>query len=80
MGDGAQRNKGLTLCTDSFSFKEVVLLMNILKLKFDLNTSIHLEKGKPRIYISLPELNKVRALLEPHMHLSMKYKLDGYKK
>ena len=38
MGDGAKRNKGITLCTDCFSFKEVVILMNILKIKFVVNT------------------------------------------
>lgn len=80
MGDGAIRNKGLTLCTDSFSFEGVVVLMNILKLKFDLNTSILLEKGKPRIYISLTELNKVRSALEPYIVPSMKYKLNGYRR
>mgnify|MGYP004722475207 CR=1 FL=1 len=30
MGDGAKRNKGLTLCTDSFTLNEVIILMNIL--------------------------------------------------
>lgn len=40
MGDGAKLNKGLVLCTDSFSVGDVVKLMNVLKLKFDINTTL----------------------------------------
>lgn len=29
MGDGAKRNKGITLCTDGFTLYEVVTLINI---------------------------------------------------
>jgi len=75
MGDGAKKNKGITLCTDSFSFKEVIILMNILKIKYDINTSIHLEKNKPRIYINRLELNKVLAEMKPFFTESMLYKI-----
>jgi len=41
MGDGAKNNKGLVLCTDSFTIQEVVKLMNVLKIKFNIhNTTI----------------------------------------
>ena len=33
MGDGAKRNKGLVLCTDSFSISDVVKLSNVLRIK-----------------------------------------------
>lgn len=36
MGDGIKQEKGIMLCTDSFSLKEIILLMNILKIKFDI--------------------------------------------
>jgi len=32
MGDGAKLNKSIVLCTDSFSLREVIILMNVLKL------------------------------------------------
>jgi hypothetical protein len=54
MGDGAKRNKGITLCTDGFTFKEV--LMNNLKIKYNINSTMHIEKHKPRIYINEKEL------------------------
>ena len=76
MGDGAKKNKGITLCTDSFSFKEVVLLMNILKIKFDINSTMHLEKSKPRIYINYSELQKILPSIKPYIVKSMLYKLS----
>lgn len=76
MGDGAKRNKGITLCTDSFSFKEVIILMNILKIKYDINSTIHLEKHKPRIYINKSELLKIRPHIEPYFVRSLLYKIS----
>ena len=40
MGDGSKRGRGLVLCTDSFSLKDIILLMNILKIKFDIDSTI----------------------------------------
>jgi LAGLIDADG DNA endonuclease family len=59
MGDGAKKNKGIILCTDSFTFKEVIILMNILLIKYNIKSYIHLEKCKPRIYITYKELLKI---------------------
>jgi hypothetical protein len=76
MGDGSKKNKGITLCTDSFSFKEVVILMNILKIKFNINSTMHLEKYKPRIYINNYELQKILFNIKPYIVKSMIYKLS----
>lgn len=35
-GDGEARNYGLILCTDSLTIQEVVKLMNVLMLKYQL--------------------------------------------
>jgi len=32
MGDGAKLNKSIILCTNSFSLREVIILINVLKL------------------------------------------------
>lgn len=60
MEDGAKLNKGLVLCTDSFTLLEVINLCNVLKIKYDINTTIPGWKlNKPRIYIlekSMPKL------------------------
>jgi hypothetical protein len=45
MGDGGRVNKGLMLCTHNFSVKDVVRLINVLIIKYQLDCSIHLSKG-----------------------------------
>jgi len=75
IGNGSKLNKGITLCTDSFSFKEVVILINILKIKYDLNTTMHLSKGKPRIYLNKKELDKILPFIKGYFVKTMLYKL-----
>jgi hypothetical protein len=76
MGDAAKRNKGITLCTDCFSYKEVVLLMNILKIKYNINSTIHKEKHKPRIYINNKELLKILPYIKPYFTKNFLYKIS----
>jgi LAGLIDADG DNA endonuclease family len=40
MGDGSKSGKGIVICTDSYTIEEVVLLMNILKIKFNVDSTI----------------------------------------
>jgi hypothetical protein len=77
MGDGSKRNKGITLCTDSFSIKDVVTLMNILKIKFNINSTIHMEKLKPRIYINKKELLKILPFIKPYFDDHFLYKIEN---
>ena len=56
MGDGAKRNKGLVLCTDSYSILDVVKISNILRIKYDLKTTISpcsqgIKNKRPRICV-----------------------------
>lgn len=52
MGDGSFTGKSLILCTDSFSIKEVVLLINVLIIKYDINCIIQYNTKKyPIVYI-----------------------------
>lgn len=79
MGDGAKRNKGITLCTDSFTIQEVVLLMNILLIKHNIKTTIHKEKfnyAGGRIYINESELKKIIPLIKPYFVKSFLYKIS----
>jgi hypothetical protein len=75
MGDGAKRNKGVILCTDSFSLKEVILLMNILKIKFDLDCTIHNDGNKYRIFINKKSLNKIYNNIKPYFDDIFLYKI-----
>lgn len=75
MGDGSKRNEGVTLCTDNFTLPEVVLLINILIIKFDINPTLHKEKNNYRIYINKVDLNKIQPHLLPHFVDHFLYKI-----
>jgi TRAP-type mannitol/chloroaromatic compound transport system permease small subunit len=89
MGDGSKSGKGIILCTDSFSLKEVVILMNILLIKYNIystinyNTSISpydiLKEKKskvPRIYINGENLDKIRPYIKPYILDCFLYKIE----
>lgn len=80
MGNGAKLNKGLVLCTDSFSVVDVVKLMNVLKLKYDINTTLqgfnnNQRRSRPRIYILKESMPKLIKITKPYIIESMLYKL-----
>jgi len=74
-GDGAKRNKGIILCTDCFSITEVVLLMNILLIKFNIKSTIHFDNSKPRIFINKVELDKIKPQIKPYFVKRFLYKI-----
>jgi hypothetical protein len=74
MGDGGSLSSGLKFGTDSFSVKECVLLINILKIKYNINSTIQMNDGKPRIYILANSKDILISLIKPHMVPSMYYK------
>lgn len=81
MGDGEQQPSGMNLCTDSFSIEEVVILINVLIIKYNLNCTIR-NKTKPsgktvaRIYLPASEMQKLRSIVSPHIISSMQYKIN----
>jgi len=80
MSDGVSNQYGLTICTDAFTIKEVILLINILKIRYDLNCSLHYLNKRPRIYIKADSMNKLRIILEPFIISFSKYKLQKGKR
>jgi hypothetical protein len=81
MGDGTFNGKGLLLCTNSFKIKEVVLLMNVLMIKYNINCTITYHSKKyPRIYIIKKDIIPLRKIVLPYMDKSMIYKLGLCKK
>lgn len=76
MGDGAKMNKSLILCTDSFTLQEVIKLMNVLIIKYDIKSTIHgIKNNRPRIYISHESMPKLITLVKPYLLPSMLYKI-----
>ena len=66
MGDGQRTESGLVLCTDSYTIKEVVFLVNVLIIRYNLICTIRENKiGKYRIYIRQkypPKTEKLKRL------------------
>lgn len=76
-GDGSKFGKGFVLCTHGFTLEEVVLLVNILIIKFDLNPFIQKDQGKYRIYINGKDLQKIKPQLLPYFWDHFLYKIHN---
>lgn len=77
MGDGAYSSGGLVLCTDCFTISEVIVLMNILTIRYGLKCTINMAAGLPRIYISRSSMADLRRIVSPHILAFSQYKLHG---
>lgn len=62
------------LNTQGFSYEENVLLQEVLKNKFDINTKIHKDGKYFRLYLNSNELRKLLKIISPYIPKSMKYK------
>jgi len=75
MDDGGKTGSAFNLHTQGFTHSEVVLLVKVLKDKFDLDCNIHSERDYYKIYIKTDSMVKFKLLVSPHFHPSMMYKL-----
>lgn len=75
-GDGSKHRKGLVLNTQSFTLKEVILLINILIIKFDINPSLQKHMNNWKIYINGKDLNKIKPYIKPYFANHFLYKLN----
>lgn len=76
MCDGSRStNGGLVLCTDNFSVFDIIKLMNVLLIKWNIKSSINYNNGQPRIYISRLETLKVREIVKVYFCAHFYYKI-----
>ena len=76
MGDGSVQPHGLILCTDSFTIPDVVKLMNVLLIKYQLDCTFRFHRpSQARIYIRSGSMSKLKVIVEPYIILTMRYKL-----
>jgi hypothetical protein len=78
MGDGTY-NSGITLQTQCFTIKELVLLVNVLIIKFGLECNIHKQDNYSVVYIKSKSLKKNLHHMLPYIHPAMLYKFKGPK-
>jgi len=75
MCDGYKANKGVALATNSFSISENKILINALKLKFNLSPWIINDLGLPSIFIPNSDLKILLNLVLPYMLSNLLYKI-----
>ena len=62
MDDGGWTNYGIRIATNSFKLKEVELLQDVLKSKYNLETTIK------KIYIKKQSVINLRNIVGPYFH------------
>jgi hypothetical protein len=75
MDDGTFKNSGVKIALNCFTKKEGELLINFLKLKYNLDCSLHKNRNQYQLYIKKDSMNRLINLVLPYFHFSMLYKL-----
>ena len=76
-GDGQRKRSGLVICTDSYTLQDVVRLVNVLIIRYNLIcTLIETNPGQYRIYIWQRSMGDLIRIVLPHFNKSMLYKLN----
>lgn len=76
MDDGYSSGKGFYICTDSFTLNEHILLVDIIKSKFNLACNYHKYANGYRIYIHSSSKNTLLNLIKPYLLTHFYYKFD----
>jgi len=75
MDDGSKGGKGILLHTNSFMYKEVLLLISILKDKFNIDSRPRKKYNRFIIYIEAKSVPTVIKLVKIYMHPTFYYKI-----
>ncbi len=77
MDDGFRRRdcNSLYLCTSAYTKKEHILLLETLKMNFNIDAKVHFAAGNARIYIPASSARQFCALVKDFMLKDLSYKL-----
>lgn len=77
IGDGSfVKGGGLTLNLQSFLTKELIFIINILKIKFNLNCLLHKSRSQYLIYIRVESIKRLYPIIYKYILPSIKHKFD----
>lgn len=77
MNDGVRAGKALKFVNDSYTYHDLLVLVNALYDKFKIESTIHkAPTGKWHIHIWPDSIPVVKKIVEPHIIPEMKYLLD----
>ncbi|OUM56055.1 hypothetical protein BVG19_g5720 [[Candida] boidinii] len=77
MCDGSlSKGSGIILNLQSFTTKELILLMNVFKIKFDIDCTLHKSRNKYVIYIRTESVKKIYPFIQSYIVGSMKHKFS----
>jgi len=74
MGDGSFKHKGIILNLQSYSLKDLILFINVLNFKFNLDCTLHKSRNQYSIYIKVESCRKLYPKLKNYIVPSMRYK------
>lgn len=75
MDDGCFVKSGVRIATNNFTKQEHEIIIQILKLKYDLDCTIQTIDNRHSVYIRSNSLNKLRKIVDPYILSNMKYKI-----
>ena len=76
MGDGAFQFKGITLNLQAFTLKELILFINVLKIKFDIDCTLHKSRNHYTVYIRVDSAKNLYPKIKNYIVPSMRYKFE----
>lgn len=78
MDDGSKVNKGLKFSTNSFTYNECLMLVNVLSENFNIKASVQSAGSKDQyiIYVWKESMSDLRNIVSPYIIPEMKYKIS----
>jgi len=75
MGDGVALSHGLAICTESYTTQEIILLVNILIVRYGIECTLRPRGNSYRIYIRERSMPLLRTIVGPYIIPAIFYKL-----
>ena len=76
MSDGSFKSKAILIKLQSFTVKELILFMNVLRIKFELKPTLHKSRDSYTVYIPVDSVKFLHPKIKKYIIPSMRYKFD----